>query len=83
MDVEIQARAKAPYEGHGACVRLAGLAALARRLLVVPRELLGVNARQRAKHLGLVAARSDSSKGNDSMAKLLGLRGSAFCLERS
>jgi hypothetical protein len=51
MDVQIQARAKPLYERDGPRVKLAYLAALLRRLLVVARELLGMDARQRAEHL--------------------------------
>ena len=53
MDVQIQARAEALDERDGARVKLAALAALLRRLLVEARELLGVDARERPKHLGL------------------------------
>ena len=53
MDVKIQARAKALHERHGARVQLAGLTALLCRLLVMARQLLGVDTRKRPEHLGL------------------------------
>src|SRR6188472_1682176 len=53
MNMDIQTRAEPLHKGDGARVKLAGLAAPLRRTLVVARELLGVDARERAKHLRL------------------------------
>src|SRR4051794_13539597 len=49
----IQTRAEALHKRDRARVELAGLAALLRGGLVVTRELLGVEARERSEHLGL------------------------------
>jgi hypothetical protein len=49
MHVEIQARAKALDKRDGARVKLAGLAAFLGGLLVMTRELLGMDACERAK----------------------------------
>jgi hypothetical protein len=53
MHIDIEARAEPLDERHGACVKLAGLSAFLRGALVVACELLGVDACERAKNIGL------------------------------
>jgi hypothetical protein len=53
MHMEVEARAEPLHERDGARVKLAGQTALLRGALVVARELVGVDARERPKHVRL------------------------------
>jgi hypothetical protein len=63
MHMQIEARAEPLHERHGARMKLARLAALLRRGLVMARELLGVDARERAEHLGLRRGQKRAMQG--------------------